>query len=184
MMTQKTNTVSSPITNEVKKVVKAPTLKTFEGQDEMAIIGSGPAAIAEAIRLSLDASKVTILSDKKSLQADSDLVQMLDNYHNISVLHNVEVVDTMEIENGRAMYMQYKNKDTGIMFLLPVQDAYNTDWVPPEKQANITPDWVKAHVLSGVSSKGHPTPISVTNEVKNHRLSDIKIRAVRRDNSK
>ena len=158
--------------------------KTFEGENEIAIIGSGPAAIAEAMRLSLDASKVTILSDKKSLQADPDLLKMLNNYHNILVLNNVEVVDAMEIEGGRAIYLQYKNKDTEMMFLLPAEEAYNANWVPPEKQAEITTEWVQKYILSGLSSKGHPTSTSVTNNVKNQRLPDIKIHAVRRDKSK
>jgi len=157
-------------------------LKTFEGQNEIAIIGSGPAAIAEAMRLSLDASKVTILSDKKSLQADPDLLKMLNKYPNILVLNNIEVMDAMEIEGGRAIYLQYKNKDTGTQLLLPVQDAYDASWIPPEKQAEITAEWAKKFILTGVPHK--PVQPCVTNDVKNQRMPDIKIRAVRKDNSK
>ena len=181
---------------QVPKKVLPPT---FEGQYERAIIGSGPAAIAEAMQQSLEASKVTILSDKKSLQADPDLLKMLKNRPNIVVLNNVEVIDAMETENGRAMYLQYKNKDTGMMFLLPVEEACDAGWVSPEKQSEITAEWIQKHILSELSSKKQPAPSSaannvanpqspvapsITNDVKNQRLPEIKIRAVRRDNSK
>ena len=76
-------TVPTNVIARIKDSTKP--IKTFEGQHEFAIIGSGPAAIAEAMRLSLDASRVTILSEKKALQADPNLLKMLNNYHNIYV---------------------------------------------------------------------------------------------------
>ncbi|MFO1263013.1 MAG: alkyl hydroperoxide reductase subunit F [Rhodoferax sp.] len=100
----------------------------FKGKD-VAVIGGGNSGVEAAIDLAGVVKHVTVFEFMPELKADAVLVKKLHSLPNVTVHTNAQTteitgVDSEGVDTGKVTGIKYKNRETGVETLVPLEGVF------------------------------------------------------------